>query len=89
MERLALIFVAARQTVQNKKIFLENLLLMSVFYIKKPCYAANLNCECLIEKDQVPSGNVDPNQLGISETTSCFQFVLAGSRVALCTWNHY
>lgn len=35
MERLALIFMAAEKTVQNKKLFSENPLLMSVFYIKK------------------------------------------------------
>lgn len=91
MERLALIFMAAGKTVQNKKHFLENPLLMSVFYIKKPRHAANLNCECLIENDQVPPGNLDPNQgfNSNSDTMSCFQFVLAGSRVALCTWNNF
>lgn len=35
MERLALIFMAAGKTVQNQKHFLENPLLLSVFYIKK------------------------------------------------------
>lgn len=65
MERLALMFMAAGKTVQNKKHFLENPYWCLSFTSKKPCHAANLNCECLIVKDQVHPGNLDPNQLGL------------------------
>lgn len=57
--------MAEGKTVQNKEYFSENPSLLAVSYIKNLCHADNLNCEYLIGKDQLPSGNVDPNQLGI------------------------